>query len=124
MIYYENLKNLFTLIAIVCIGTVVFIDSFLYKEVTVNEYEIVYVGEETFLYKTGEGGVSDKPKINCTVYKSEDDRCYVVETITTVESRINNAVHSFITFSDELGDQETTYQIYLPEEKYQEYISR
>lgn len=115
---------LLAIISIVCIGTVLFVDSLLYEEVTVNEYEVVHVGESTFSHKTEDGGIYDKPKLNCTVYKSEDDRAYAVETVTTVESKINKALHLFITFSERIDDQEVTYRIYLPEEKYQEYISR
>jgi len=114
----------FTLISTICLGLAFFIESFTYEETIVNEYEVVYVGEDTFSYKTEDGGISDKYKWNCKVYKSDDDRAYAVETVTTVKSKINEFVHSLLTFNRELGDQEIAYKIYLPEEKYQEYISR
>lgn len=116
----------FSLLAIICAGAAIFVNGLLYNEEVVNEYEIVSMNSYSFSYKTDDGGIADKTlnAANFTVYKSKNDRAYAVETITTVRSKINNGVHWFITFSSELGKQNITYKIYLPESEYQKYISR
>ena len=117
---------IFASLAAICLGIVFFVESLTYNENVVNEYEIVSISSSNFSYKTDDGGISDKylRTSEFIVYKSEDDRAYALETITTVRSKINGALHWFITLSSELGDQEVTYKIYLPEKVYQKYISK
>lgn len=122
---YLGLK-VFAIIAIVAAaftGAGFYVDSLLYEEVTVKEYEVIYVGDEIFSYKTEDGGILNMNN-RCKIYKSDDDRAYVQATISTVTSKINKTLHLILTCSSKLGNQEVAYKIYLPEEKYQEYISR
>jgi len=122
---YLGLKvfSIIAVIAVVFTGAGFYVDSLLYEEVTVKEYEVLYVGDEIFSYKTEDGGILNKNNC-CKVYKSSDDRAYVEKTISTVKSKINKTLHYFLTCSNKFGIQGVEYKIYLPEEKYQEYISR
>lgn len=124
----DGLKEfvIFTIIAAICIGTAFFAEKLIYEETVVNEYEVVSFHGGSFLYKTEDNGTAEKiiGFSNKTIYESESDRYYALETVTTVKSRMKKWVYLIINFGSVVGDEEITYKIYMPKEKYQEYISR
>ena len=114
------------LVSAVFIGGTLLIGNLKYVDVTTNEYEIVSLSGNTFSYITDDKGVAKKwmDSEKFVVYENKNDKFYAVEKTKRVSSKMNEFLHELLTFDTTIGDEETTYKVYMPSDKYEEYISK
>ncbi len=91
-----------------------------------GKYQLINLRDDTFLYKAENNSVKEKWFNNesIEVYQSENGDFYAIENTTYRKGKTNEWWHRILTFDTTTYIKKTTYEIYMPKEEYEEYLSR